>query len=681
MKVYTSNITNSKQHANRVKSTFADRNSFFLNKNISFKRLPKVSEAIEAFGEDFGKAAKDHFKDIIEKAKGFGLEVHNDTITFSKEKSLSKKVLEMITYPVTGLPLDVTNGVINGLKRIPFLKNNSWLSDLSAKPILKNRSNAVKNKSNVAAIKHYFELVAENGGEKGYLKRFLEGHTRLKPNMPKFSSQVERPLNRVVTGLIPAFFLANDAFNLSMYMNNDKETATKEKKRRFNQEFLRIGINVAATFSLISLFAKQCNKSIPLTAGITAGMVLVSEVLGRLIAGNPILPVSTEKAKEYAEKRNEIKQNNNSKPVEKNKEEKAKEPSKPAQKEFLTLSNILKVLGGLVALGFAVDKVSNIPKVSKKLGQFNDWYKGLFTEKFTIKREHFNDLTDKLDKNGFDKIANFYEDELVKQKGKILTIGYKENKIKYFLIHQVLTFPVRFVKNVALMPYNKIVKPLSNVVKENLLGMEIKKPPKISSKFKNPEKIQMLQDGINFLKKIEKDLEPEFTKKINKNLISSFDNITKSKNQNADLNVAVKTAASAVTTGFLIADNYNLVMIDSQGNDKELAKQKARERAIQRGTRLTYEAFILKMMMDMFQGVTTSLAGALAVSGVLRVITEMVERKAVGLPLGESSKEEIQQMEKEHLTATGLKGSYFRTMAKLAGKKTMAERRKNDKKS
>ena len=57
---------------------------------------------------------------------------------------------------------------------------------------------------------------------------------------------------------------------------------------------------------------------------------------------------------------------------------------------------------------------------------------------------------------------------------------------------------------------------------------------------------------------------------------------------------------------------------------------------------------------------------------------EMVERKAVGLPLGESTQEEIKENEIMHLSATGLKGAYFRTMAKLAGKKTMAERQNNN---
>ncbi len=282
MKIYSNTITKKRVPTNQERYRFAGTHNFSLNdKNPSFKGMPTVKAAVAQFGEDFGKAAGEYFNEIIKKAEGFGLEIDtvNDTIIFDKDQSIPKKVLEMITYPVAGLPLDLTNGVISGLKKIPFLeKKFNGLSDKHPFfKMLQKRKDAVGNKSNVAAIKHYFELVAENGGEEGYLKRFLTGHTRLKPNMPNYSSQTERPLNRVVTGLIPAFFLANDAFNLSMYMKNDKEAAAKEKKRRFNQEVARIAITATATFYLLSMFAKKSNNSIGFNAATTAGLVLVSE--------------------------------------------------------------------------------------------------------------------------------------------------------------------------------------------------------------------------------------------------------------------------------------------------------------------------------------------------------------------------------------------------------------------
>lgn len=679
MKIYSKTLPNKVIPTNKVVQEFVGDDRFS-NKNPNFKGgMPKVSEVVKTFGEDFGESAGKYFDEII---KNSGLKINaDDTITF-EEQPFGKRALDILLYPIKDMPVDLANATINGLKKFPFLKNSSWLNDLSVKPFFQNRKNALENKSNIAAIQNYFEILEREKGAEGEFKRFAEAHKRLAPLMPNYNSETELSLNRIVTGLIPAFFLANDAYNLSIYMNNNKDEAGKEKKRRFNQEVARIGITATATFYLMSIFSKQCNKSIPLTAGITAGIVLVSEVVGRLMAGNPVLPVSTEKTKEYSEKRNKIKQNDNSRPVPQNNEEKAETSSKPAQKGFLTLSNVLKVLGGLVAFGFAVDKISNFPKISKKIGKFNDWYKGLFTDEFTIKRERFNELMDKLDTNGFGKMAERYGLSINNPENKILTIGNEQNKWKYVLIHQILTFPVRFVKDVALLPYKKIVKPLSNIVKEKILRMEIKKPPKASSKFEASKEIQMLQNSIKFLEKIEHDESEEFTRKVNEKLVSSFDNLTKSNYKNSDLNVTVKTAASAVTTGFLIADNYNMVMIDSQGKDKNLAEQKAKERAIQRGARLTYEAFILKMVLDMFAGIcSASLAGSLAVSGVLRVITEMFERKAVGLPIGESNQEEIKENETKHLQATGLKGSYFRAMAELTGKKSFNEKQKNNKKS
>lgn len=682
MQIYSNTVTNKNAPANQIKQEFAGNNAFLNNKNVNFTGgMPKVTEAIEKFGEDFGKAAGKHFKEIIEQAKrseNSGLKINADDIATFKDQPFSQRAWEILSYPITGMPIDLANGVINGLKKIPWFKNSSGLNGLSAKPIFKNRMEFVENKSHVAAIKHYFELLAEGDGEKEYLNRFLKGHTRLAPLMLNYNSEAERSLNRLVTGLIPAFFLANDAYNLSIYMKNNKDDAKKEKKRRFNQEVVRIGITTAATFYLMGIFAKQCNKSMYLTAGLTAGMVLVSEIMGRLIAGNPVLPVSVQKAKEYAQKRNQFKQKEQ---ISGSKDDKTSF-NKPAQKGFLTLSNILKVFAGLVAFGFAAEKISNIPKISKRLGKFNDWYKGLFTEEYKIQRSDFDRLMNKLsENNNFSEMADFYKMIVDKQQGETLTIGHIENRKKYILIHQILSFPVRFIKDVIMLPYKDIVKPMSKIVKEKILKIKGEDIPKNLNKYKSifedSKDIKMLQNSVSFLGKIEKDSNLEFTKKVNEKLISSFDNLTKSNYKNSDLNVIVKTTASAVTTGFLIADNYNMVMIDSQGEDKGLAKQKAKERAMQRAARLTYEAFILKLVLDIFAvPCSTSLLVSLAVSGILRVITEMVERKAVGLPLHESTREEMKENETKHLNATGLKGAYFRIMAMLTGKKTFAEKQK-----
>ncbi len=637
------------------------------NQNLSFKGLSsapnkaaiKVADAVKTFGEDFGESAGKYFREVIEKESKLlkpGLKINPDgTITFV-EKKLGQKVFEIVTYPVTQMPFDLANTVLGGMKRVPGLKN---LANKLDTEFLKEKRAIGNSKSQVASVKHYFELLAQGDSK----KRFREAHKRLAPSVPNYNAESERSLNRLVTGLIPAFFLANDAYNLSIYMNNNKDVAKKEKKRRFNQEVGRILTTTAATYGVMSLFAKQCNRSIGLTAGLTAGIVLISEILGRKLAGNPVLPVSIETAKEYAQKRkalNKPQSNQN----ESNTEIQQKESTK---KGGLTLNNILKTIGGLIVFGFAAEKLANTKILKTKIGAFKKWYETLYTSEFKVSSKEFALINNKLKDNGFSGIANVYEKLVLKKGVKDIELGRVKNKTKFILIHQVLTFPVRFTWSVLNLPYKKLVLPLIKMLKKQEKPVEV---------INDDYFLKTIQNSVRYFEKIEKDSPEEFTRKINQRLLSSFDNLTKSSYDNSDLNVIVKTAQSAVTTGFLVADNYNMVMIESQGQNKDLAEQKAKERTMQRGARLTYEAFIIKMVNDIFSGpCNSSLLAALGLAGGLRIITEMVERKAVGLPITESTQEQIKEDEKTHMSATGVKGSYFRAMAKLSGKKNFTEKK------
>jgi hypothetical protein len=637
------------------------------SQDLSFKGLSsiKVNDAVKMFAEDFGKSAGEYFGEIIKKEsmlKKSGFNINPDGTATFVEKTLPKKVLEILSYPVTQMPYDLANAVLGGLRKIPGCKN---LGSSFDKGLLKEKREISSSKSNVAAIKHYFELITK--GDK--VNRFKMGHKRLAPLITTYNAETERSLNRLVTGLIPAFFLANDAYNLSIYMNNNKDVAKKEKKRRFNQEVGRILTTTAVTYGVMSLFAKQCNKSIGLTAAVTSGIVLISEIIGRKLAGNPVLPVSTDNAKEYAQKRNSAKQ------TEQNKDSKYVETQskEPAKKGGLTLNNILKTIGGLIVFGFTAEKISNTKAVSTKIKSFKKWYENLYTKDFVISKEKFLKSTKRLKDNGFDSIANKYEKAIINNDDDInnIKLGKITNKFNYILIHQILAFPVRFTWSVLNLPYQKVITPIIKMIRKSAKTVDVNK---------HTSTVQSIQESIRFLEKVEDASPDEFKKQVNKRLISSFDNLTKSSYNNSDLNVVVKTAQSAVTTGFLIADNYNMVMIDSQGKDKDLAGQKAKERAMQRGARLTYEAFIIKMLMDMFAGpCNSSLLAALGLAGGLRVVTEMVERKAVGLPISESTQEQVKEDEKIHLSATGVKGSYFRAMAKLSGKKNFTEKRGNEK--
>lgn len=648
----------------------------FKGSPINGKKIISITDAIAKFAKDFGKEASEHFKKRINdlaKLKDSGVKINGDEISF-KEQSNGQKIKEIILYPILEMPLDIAEGTLKLLKKIPGMKDSKGINNLLETKALKTRREAIQQTSDAAAIQKYFEMATENG------KTFEEGHNRLNPLVSNYNSTHERALTRLVTGAIPAFTLGNDAHNLYMYMNDDKETAKKEKKRRFNQEMARVAITAAATFGILSFFAKKSNASETTTTLLISGVVLVSEIVGRMMVGTPVLPVSEESAKKYAAKRGKIdlknkKADKKSKDAFKGAEgkEQSAENSKPPEKGILTLANVLKVVGGLVAFGFGVEQANKLKAVKDVLEPIKNGYSKFLKEDFTISRKDFDGMTAKLEEKGFDKIAKKYREMVKDQTGDTLKIGSSTRTVRDLLVHQILTFPIRFVWGTMMLPYKKIVKPLYNMA-----AKLVKPAEKEVKKAKTPEEIkkkemEMLQNSIKFLKKI--DGAADYKEQINNSLLAGFDNVTKSSYSNADLSTVTKVTSSGVTSGFLIADNYNNVMIDSQGQDKDLADQKAKERTIQRAVRIIYGAFLIKLFNDIFKTpYNSSLLGAQAVNIGNTTLTESLERTSVGLPIFESTREEIIAKEQKNLNAKGIKGGYYRTMAKLTGKKSLSSR-------
>lgn len=638
------------------------------SKNLSFKGL-SVSTAIKKFGEEFGESAAKNLHEKILKASSIeksGLKFQNDALSFAPDKNFATRFVDLLKYPFVEMPLDFANWALKGFKKIGI--NTDKMLESKA---LKDRQNIKGSASEVASIKKYFELL-EKGEE-----AFTHAHSRMNPLVANYDSTAEKTATRIVTGAIPAFYLANDAYNLSIYMNDNKKLAKKEKKRRFNQEAARIGITAGATFAVLRLFSKQANASETVTVALMSGLTFASEVIGRMITKTPVLPLNEKGAKRYSKLQGKDKiQENKSIPNDKKKEPIEEPSKKEAKKGKLTLNNILKVAGGLIVFAFGVEQLTNIKSVKSALEGLNKTYKKLYTKDFTISRQEFEAHINKLNENGFDKIAQKYNDIVKGQKGETLNLGKVNDKARYILIHQILTFPVRFAWDTIIFPYKGIVKPLFKAAAKNfnkISGKAAETPNIEKAEDKSKKKLDMLKSSIQFLRKIEN--KSNYKDSVNKSIMSSLDGETKSNYSNADLNAVIKNTMSAITSGFLIADNYNMVMIDSKGQDKELAEQKTKERTIQRGVRLVYGAFLVKFLNGMFiKTFNGSLLGAQAVNAVYAVSTETLERKSVGLPLGESTPEKIQVKEKEHLSAKGFIGGYYRFMAKLTGKKAISER-------
>ena len=122
------------------------------------------------------------------------------------------------------------------------------------------------------------------------------------PKSGNYDTKHERSLNRLVSGLPPAIFLANDAYNLSRMMDDDSKAAEKERKTRFKQEVSRILTSGYLTLITMGAFQKFINKSkagIVLTTGIT---VLVTEMFSRISNGKHIFRLSPEQARRENEK-------------------------------------------------------------------------------------------------------------------------------------------------------------------------------------------------------------------------------------------------------------------------------------------------------------------------------------------------------------------------------------------
>ncbi len=173
----------------------------------------------------------------------------------------------------------------------------------------------------------------------------------------------------------------------------------------------------------------------------------------------------------------------------------------------------------------------------------------------------------------------------------------------------------------------------------------------------------------------------DLMKYVNTAVEKSFNGVTQSSNKNTDLAMMSKLASSAVTSAFLVADNYNMVMLKSNGEDKEGAKETANERIIQRLSALFYQTLFINWFNATFRSTyNSSLKGMAAVAIPNTLTTEVLTRKSIGMPIGRKSFEELQENEGKNENREGFLGKYFKFMRLLTGKKPLKDRIPKEKK-
>ena len=141
---------------------------------------------------------------------------------------------------------------------------------------------------------------------------------------------------------------------------------------------------------------------------------------------------------------------------------------------------------------------------------------------------------------------------------------------------------------------------------------------------------------------------------------------------NSELSNLAKTAALAATIWFLMTDNYNMVMLKSNGNDVEGAKTKFKERFVQEGSRLFYQTLLIDLFNSTFsKQYHQSLFGMSWITLTNTTIGEWLTRKSVGVPVGTHSRDQLLAIEEKQEKATGFTKKYYDFMKRLTGKRSI----------
>ena len=783
------------------------------------------------------------------------------------EKNWPTLLLEGIIYPFKELPLHIGDWAKNLFKPKAKQEAEGIFKTLNNTDIVNAMSGYMES---AAKLKHDAEAVQS-------ANLFTKAMKTFDPKTGNYNGVHERALTRIVTGFIPAFFLANDAYNLSRLCDDDPKEAEKEKKLRFNQEVKRVMSNAYLQLITLGALSKYINKNTGVFVGVTAITVFITEALSRLSNGKKIHFISEKEAKEInkkeAEKNPETATN---KPQYKNVNDnfKAAKPgfkgtkvfndfgfasemplatmkiatfsekttnneNKKELKPLLSLSVLTKWFIGTIALGLAVKHGKNI-KIGKNGIKIADYmnviskkydsiYNKLTQHDFKIKNTEFKAIIEKLRKydpviaNKVEKITNNYQrissikkealniaatlrkhglddlatafEHLNNQKlnktfkdipafkaaesyfknldnevitknlnelfeklknlgledkaNELKNIIFKDEKVntenykqalkfvKQNLKEYTTTFENRFkvdtttetqklfdtamsklseinseiASNITNKIENSINEEYISLGKQNTKGVReladfVTEPFKfmwgtitlpykhIAKKALDLTKVDIpkwdkeFDAATNLIKKLRAksmfgfgnkslltETDEAFAKYMNTQISKSFNTATMSSVSNSDLSALAKNTSTAATIWFLMADNHNMVMLKSNGDDKKNATLKAKERLVQETSRTFYNVMFINLFNNTFRSLfNSSLIGAQIVNTMSTLVGENINRKAIGVPVGTKTRDEILEADKRHLEDNGIKGDFFRFMSRLTGKKALTQR-------
>ena len=671
----------------------------------------------------------------------FRLDKESGEITFYK-KTVPHLVFDGLI--LKNLRVEIENGMLRLLKRVKPIE--AWASKRYEK-LKPQRANS-KIEAQISALRGLAEtrakLIKEGKTEEEIRSYMFQRKMKMfDPKTGNYDTKHERSLNRIVSGIPPAIFLANDAYNLSRMMDDDGEKADKEKKIRFRQELSRIFLNAyitLVTFGALQKVMNNSNLGIMLTTGLTA---LFTESVSRLSNGKHIKRISPEEARRENEKNNapekDIKPEDSKKSS--NNTFKANLPggsdNKAQQKPLLSIDTLAKASLGVIVAGFGIKGLRKIKSVDDALYMLGKPFKNLYnklttTPEYKYDAEKFEKIVNVLKENGFSANGNANDgkqlstgvSDLVEDYTRVskysknadgtISLGARDRKIKPFV--NFVIAPFKFVWNAVTLPYRLVDKAIKAFSKTpQLVKMPIDDKGTIKVIADNMKRDLNLDEGFvrnieqfveNLKKKspkaltetekvflnragdvaalaksldnigkraLKKNFNPQqFHDYVSDNLLKAFNVDTMSNVSNAELSNLAKTAATAATLWFLMTDNYNMVMLKSNGNDVEGAQTKFKERFVQEISRLFYQTLLIDLFNSTFRSqYNKSLLGMTWITLTNTTIGEWLTRKSVGVPVGAHTRQELLEAEQRQDNATGFLKGYYNFMQRLTGKRSI----------
>lgn len=265
-----------------------------------------------------------------------------------------------------------------------------------------------------------------------------------------------------------------------------------------------------------------------------------------------------------------------------------------------------------------------------------------------------------------------YEDAL----NGLVNLGTKDTKYKPWVVF--LKTPFSFAWDVVKFPYkivNQAVEIFTKKAPKSQKSMDALNMEAVSKSFdKISREAKKVRDAIastsdevqkqKYIKKFQNFITETTLKAFNVDNISNV--------SNSELSNLAKTVTAAATIWFLMTDNYNMVMLKSNGNDIEGAETKFKERFVQEGSRLFYQTLLIDLFNNTFRKqYNGSLFGMSWITLTNTTMGEFFTRSSVGVPIGEHTRKELLDHEEKMNNAEGFKKRYNDFMIRLTGKRSI----------